>query len=148
MLQGYNACSSSAQLLVGFESAYVNDSSNDGYGSFSSTLNSFNGGMTYYAPDGSPVLTYGGMLPVVMDKAAGQEFFSYTFAPIGSDSYQGNQTLLLFRDPNGWGWNVMLFLSNVYLGSSSSVRASVAINGATAHAAAAVRTSLIASHGG
>ncbi|MFO7628442.1 MAG: hypothetical protein R6W06_02790 [Prochlorococcaceae cyanobacterium] len=128
-LQGYNASSSSAQLLVGLESAYVNDSSNGGYGSFSSTLNSFNGGMTYYAPDGSPALTYGGMLLVLMDTAAGQEFFSYTFAPIGSDSYQGNQTLLLFRDPNSWGWNVMLFLSNVYLGSSSSVSASAAING-------------------
>lgn len=119
--QGYNYASSSAVFQLALESAYSNTSSTDGYGSFSATLFQQNAGLTYYGPGGTPALTYGGALLVLMDTSPGREVFSYTIGATGSDSYQGNQTLVLFRTPHTSNWNVLLFISEVYggLGTTS-----------------------------
>lgn len=115
-VQTYNASSSSALFKLGLESAYTNDTSNGGYGSFSATLASVNAGMSYYAPDGSPALVQAGMLLVLAETTPGREFFCYTIAPIGTDIYAQNHTLLLFRSEAVGGWNVMLNRANAYTG--------------------------------
>lgn len=125
--QGYNYASSSAVFQLALEAAYSNDSSNDGYGSFSGTLFQQNAGLTYYGPGGTPALTYGGVLLVLMDPSPGQEVFSCTIGATGSDSYQGNQTLVLFRTPHTSNWNVLLFISEVSGGLSASSACYLAI---------------------
>jgi len=126
--QGYNLSSSSAQFQLALESTYSNDSSTDGYGSFSSTLFQLNAGLTHYGPDGSPSQSWGGVLLVLMDTTPGQEFFSYTLGPTGAEIYQGNQTLVLFRTPHSSNWNVHVFLSEVYGGQGYSDNGFLAIN--------------------
>jgi hypothetical protein len=59
--QGYNSSSSSARLQLGLVSAYTNDSSNGGYGSFSETLFSVNAGLSHYASDGTPAWDLAGL---------------------------------------------------------------------------------------
>ncbi|MCP9915239.1 hypothetical protein [Cyanobium sp. ATX 6F1] len=115
-VQGYNASSSTALLRLGLESAYTIDSSNGGYGTFASTLHSVSAGLSHYAADGSPAIDYGAMLLVLMDTAPGREFFCYSIAPIGADTYTQNHTMVLFRSPATSGWNVFFNRSNAYVG--------------------------------
>ena len=115
-VQGYNSSSSSARLQLGLESAYTNDSSNGGYGSFSATLFSVNAGLSHYASDGTPAWDLAGFLLIQADTTPGREFFCYTIAPIGTDINTQNHTLLLFRSPAVSGWSVVLNRSNSYTG--------------------------------
>ncbi len=115
-VQGYSASSSSAALRLGLESAYTNDSSNGGYGTFGATLANVSAGLSHYAPDGTPAIDYGAILVVQMDTAPAKEFFCYTIAPIGSDIYTQNHTLLLFKSPASSGWNIYFNRSNAYSG--------------------------------
>ncbi len=115
-LQGFNQTSSSALLRLGLESAYTNDTSNGGYGTFATTLHSVSAGLSHYAPDGSPAIDYGAFLLVQQDTEPGREFFCYTIAPIGSDTYTQNHTMVLFRTPATVGWNVFFNRSNSYVG--------------------------------
>lgn len=135
--QGYSYASSSAQFQLALESAYSDDSSTDGYGSFSSTLFQLNAGLTYYGPEGTPAQSNAGMLLVLMDTTPGQEVFSYTLGTTGVDIYQGNQSLVLFRTPHSSNWNLLLFLSNVYGGLSQTLQAYAAINDGYVSAAVA-----------
>ena len=115
-VQGYNSSSSSARLQLGLESAYTNDSSNGGYGSFSASLFSVNAGLSHYASDGTPTWDLAGFLLIQTDTTPGREFFCYTIAPIGTDINTQNHTLLLFRSPAVSGWSVVLNRSNSYPG--------------------------------
>jgi hypothetical protein len=126
--QGWDTSSSSAQFQLALESAYSDDSSTDGYGSFSSTLFQANAGLTHYGPDGAPSQNWGGLLLVLMDTTAGREFFSYTLGATGAEIYQSNQTLVLFRTPHSSNWNVYVFIAEVYGGQSYSELAYLAIN--------------------
>ncbi|WP_094556721.1 hypothetical protein [Synechococcus sp. 1G10] len=122
-VQGYNAVSSSALLRLGLESVYTNDSSNGGFGTFASTLFSVNAGLSHYAPDGSPAVDYGAMLLVLQDTAPGREFFCYSIAPIGADTYTQNHTMVLFRSPATSGWNIYFNRSYAYVGMFYSLNA-------------------------
>ncbi len=115
-VQGYNSSSSSARLQLALESAYTNDSSNGGYGSFSATLFSVNAGLSHYASDGTPAWDLAGFLLIQADTTPSREFFCYTIAPIGTDINTQNHTLLLFRSPAVSGWSVVLNRSNSYTG--------------------------------
>ena len=115
-VQGYNSSSGSARLQLGLESTYSNDSSNGGYGSFSSSLFSVNAGMSHYAPDGTPAWDLAGFLLIQADTTPGREFFCYTIAPTGTDINTQNHTLLLYRSPAASGWSVIFNRSNSYAG--------------------------------
>ena len=115
-VQTFNASSSSALLRLGLESAFTNDSSNGGYGTFATTLATLNAGLSYYAPDGSPVIDQAGLLLVLMNTTPDAEFFCYTYATTNGDTYAQNHTLLLFRSPVSSGWNVALIRSNALAG--------------------------------
>ena len=120
-LQASSSTPSTATFRLGLESAYTNDSSNGGYGTFSATLANVSAGLSHYAPDGSPVVDLGAFLLVQMDTEPGKEFFCYTIAPIGSDLYTQNHTMLLFKSPASSGWNIYFNRSYSYLGMFASV---------------------------
>ncbi len=122
-VQGFSASASSAVLRLGLETAYTNDTSNGGYGTFAATISAPNAGLSHYAPDGSPAVDLGAFLLVQMDTAPGSEFFCYTIAPVGADTYTQNHTMVLFRSAASSGWNIYFSRSNAYVGMIYSVNA-------------------------
>jgi len=123
-----------ALLELAYEADYSNDSSNHGYGSFSSTLHSLYVGMPYYGPAGGSGESHAGVLLVQWDTTDDQEFFSYTIGvrgtgPLGADYGFGNHTLILFRSPHSSNWNLLYYISPIYGGFGSSEWSFAAING-------------------
>jgi hypothetical protein len=121
LVQGSSASSSSALLRLGLASAYVDDTSNGGYGAFSATLLSGNRGLSHYGPTGSPVVSgLEGALVVAFEDTPGQEFFLATIARIGADTYSLNFVVLLFRSPATSGWNLWVSRARAYIGMSAT----------------------------
>lgn len=111
-----------AELLLGHEADFVDDSSNHGYGTFTRTIQSATVGQSYYGPALSNGESHAGFLLVQWDSSDGREFFCYSIGvrgsgPLGADYGFGNQTLLLFRSPHSSNWNVLHYSSPVYGGT-------------------------------
>jgi hypothetical protein len=122
-----------SQLELGYEGDYLNDGSNNGYGSFSTTLQRIMVGMPYYGPAGGNG-EHSGFLLVQWDSTDGQEFFSYTIGVRGSgaqgaDYGFGNHTLLLFYSPHSSNWNVLYYISPIYGGAGFADWAFLSIDG-------------------
>jgi hypothetical protein len=118
--QGSSASSSTASFSLALESAYSDDGTFGGYGTFSSTLATISAGMSYYGPGGSPVFNADGRLIVLMDTTPGAEFFCYNIATTSGDTYAQNHTLMLWRAPASSGWNVGVLRSQALAGMFES----------------------------
>jgi hypothetical protein len=117
LAQGFSSSDSSAQLRLGLESAWIDDTSNGGYGGFSATLLNAAYGLSHYGPAGSPAVAgLEGALVVIFDVTPGQEFFSATILRPGEDTYSANVSILLFRSPATSGWNVWFQRARAYIG--------------------------------
>lgn len=108
-VQNSSASTPSMTIQCGPESAWIDDTVNafGGYGNFSPAQISFNFGLTYYGPSGSPASSPDGRLIVLMDTTPdGKEFFAYSIGTTSGDTYQTNNNLILFRSAGSSGWNV------------------------------------------
>jgi uncharacterized membrane protein YgcG len=110
-----------AELELAYETDFVNDSSNHGYGTFTRAIQTAAVGLSYYGPALSSGESHPGFLLVQWDSSDGREFFCCTFGvrgsgPLGADYGFGNQSLLLFHSPHSSNWNVLHYSSPVYGG--------------------------------
>ncbi len=121
LAQGFSSSTASALLRLGLASAWIDDTSNGGYGNFSSTLLSANRGLSHYGPSGTPAVAgLEGTLLVVFDATPGAEFFLATLLRPGDDNYSLNLSILLFRSPAVSGWSLWFHRARAYIGMFSS----------------------------